>query len=72
MITTERKSNAEVLNKLACSNCYHSIDEHDGKCFGLEYDGTTYSACRCTQFKSEFKIVLSVPDDDNNNEENSE
>lgn len=61
MLISERKTNQEVLNKTACSNCYHSVDEHEEtKCFALDYDGSTYSACKCTQLKFEFKIALTI------------
>lgn len=67
MITSERKTNQDVLNKTACSNCSHDVSEHDngsGKCYGLDYDGSAYSSCKCQNFKSEFKITVKIPKDE--------
>lgn len=67
MQISERKQNQDVLNKAACSNCYHDIEEHDfssgkgSKCYALDYDGSSYSACKCQNFRSEFKIAVKVP-----------
>jgi hypothetical protein len=68
MQLSERRSNQEVLNRTACSNCLHDAEEHDNyKCYALDYDGTTYFACKCTKLKFEFKITLNVPDKDKEN-----
>ena len=66
MQISERKTNQDVLNKIACSSCLHDVSEHDGKCFALDFDGNTYFTCKCSQLKSEFKILLKVPALDQN------
>lgn len=41
--------------------CYHSIkEEHENnQCFALDYNGTTYSACRCNNIKLiSFKLSI--------------
>ena len=68
MLISEKRNNQEVLNKQACSNCFHDANEHRlDKCFALEYDGTSYYACKCTKLKFEYKIILNVPDKDKEN-----
>ena len=64
MQVSERKTNEEILNKTACSYCFHDKSEHDdgkGKCYALDFDGSSYSACKCQNFRSEFKIAVKVP-----------
>lgn len=64
MQVSERKTNQEILNKTACSSCFHNKDEHDSgknKCYALDFDGSSYSACRCQNFRSEYKISVKVP-----------
>lgn len=63
MQISERKQNQDILNKTACSDCYHDVDEHDengNKCYALNFDGNTYSACRCTKLRFEFRIILTI------------
>lgn len=52
----------DIMNKKACSNCLHSANEHgEGKCYGLDYNGTVYSACKCKNLSFELKIRVNVP-----------
>lgn len=61
-IASETLQDQDVIRKNACSNCFHSIKEHEkDKCYALDFDGTTYSACRCTKLTFEYKIRLKVP-----------
>ena len=50
------------MNKKACANRFHSVKEHDKyRCYGLDFDGNTYSACECANLSFELKIRLRVP-----------
>jgi hypothetical protein len=48
----------DLFRKKLCI-CGHPKDEHAGNCYALDFNGTIYSACSCSQFKSKsliFKI----------------
>lgn len=54
----------QIFNQKICY-CYHSLDEEHliDKCYALDYNGTTYSACPCTKpkilpFRLTFKIEI--------------
>jgi hypothetical protein len=59
----------ETLEQALIENfceCLHSIDEeHIGnKCFGLDYNGTIWSDCKCRKPKLiEFRIEFKIEDD---------
>lgn len=66
-IASEIRTNQDVLNKTACANCLHDAIEHDKyKCYGLDFNGTTYSSCQCKKLSFEYKIKVAVPIEDGN------
>lgn len=51
----------DILSGKFCSNCFHEFKKHSaGKCYGLEYNGTVWSACNCRNFKNEVRITTKV------------
>ena len=62
-IISEQLEYKDIMSKKACANCLHSTKEHElSKCYGLDFDGNTYSSCKCTNLSFEFKIRFTVPD----------
>ena len=62
-VTSEKFDFQSVMNKKACANCFHSVEEHDiSKCYALDFDGNTYQSCKCTNLSFELKIRVNVPD----------
>lgn len=47
--------------------CSHEVTEHDtnGKCYGLDFNGSVYSCCRCVNMTEEFCFVLPPMEFDN-------
>lgn len=70
IISKEAETDEDLLSGDFCE-CSHEIaGEHEigaltgsVKCFGLSYNGTVYSACKCTKISPmKYSIKVKVPD----------
>lgn len=52
----------EVAQGIACSDCRHILNEdHDeNNCYGLDFNGSAWVACKCKRFKSGFDIKVAI------------
>jgi hypothetical protein len=66
-IESEQATDTEVASGSACSDCYHILNkDHDlDKCYGLDFNGTSWVACKCIKFASEFSIKVSIYENPN-------
>ena len=69
-------SSEEKINGIFCQ-CYHLFEEHsNGKCYGLDYNETTFKACDCKNPKPlVYKIGLKInenSDQEDRSEEDSQ
>lgn len=61
-IASRLGTDQEIANGLACSDCRHILNEdhEENLCRALTFNGTVWSGCMCTKFKSGFDIKVII------------
>ena len=60
-IVSQVASLEDVISGEFCADCLHHKSEFSsGKCYGLDFNGTVYSSCRCRVFNSTVSMKTKV------------